>query len=258
MLRNEIPVSLDDTVRAGNILIHRIPNTVEPEVNNRINILYEDDHLLAIDKPAPLPVHPSGRFNKNTLISMLKHVWPGNEFYIVHRLDKDTTGVIVFAKNREAVKKLRNQFDARTVEKTYLALVSPIPNIQNGYCNLPISRVPGRGGSREVQYDGFAAHTEFEVLQEFPDNTALLSIRPTSGRTNQIRLHLQVLGSPIVGDTTYNDPKNGDEQRICDQSHLCLHAHSISFDHPACNQKISISTKEPEWAEKEMRCPSLV
>ena len=127
LMRNNHSVSPKTTVRAGNILFHRIPQTTEPSVSNKIKILYEDEALLVIDKPAPLPMHPSGRFNKNTLISFIDIAYPNLKPRIVHRLDRDTTGVVILTKSKENASNLRRQFDENSVKKSYIAHVNGVP-----------------------------------------------------------------------------------------------------------------------------------
>lgn len=233
---------LSHTVRAGNQLVHVIPDEVEPEVSASLRFVHEDDDLVVLDKPAPLPVHPSGRFNKNTVLGLLAHAFDGWRVHPVHRLDADTTGVLVLAKHPAAARHLGAQFEARTVGKRYLAQVhgaSP----RRFDIDRAIGRRPDDDGKRTTGH-GAAALTRFWTLRQGP-RTSIVAAWPRSGRTNQIRVHLADAGHPIVGDRAYGPNAHGEFQS---GGALCLHADSLRVRHPANDRWVRFDAMRPSWS----------
>ncbi len=221
-------------MRAGEVVVHTMPATREPDVATGIEIVYEDDAIVVVNKPAPLPMHPCGRFNRNSLSYILNQVYAPLYLRPAHRLDADTSGVVVFAKTRAIARLLQQQFESGTVRKTYLARVYGCPAQAAFECHAPISPDPGRSGVRLPSDDGVPASTRFCVLRTFDDGTSLLEITPLTGRTNQIRVHLWSLLLPIVGDPIYlRNQQLGPSQTLSltDQQ-LCLQATAIEFSHP--------------------------
>ncbi|MFH1130593.1 MAG: RluA family pseudouridine synthase [Pseudomonadota bacterium] len=234
-------------VRAGECFVNLIPDTVEPDVDSDIRVIYEDPSLFIVDKPAPLPVHPSGRFNKNTVIFILNLAFPEFDLRPVHRLDANTTGILIFAKTKEAAKMMAQQFENHKVEKTYLVRVQGHPCHDTFHCDLPIHKSPHESGVRIVDDKGLESMTRFQVLSRFPDGTSLLEAQPTSGRTNQIRLHLKEQGHPVLGDSVYADSRDL-TTGFCQQQKLFLHAWMIRFVHPHSERELLLSTEKPAWA----------
>ena len=245
--RDKQPVE-DETriVRGGERWEHLIPQQTEPDVNAGIEIVYEDDDLVFVNKPAPLPMHPCGRFNRNTLVHLLNEAYETQNLRIVHRLDSDTTGIVVLARKGRVARQLHEQFKTGDVEKSYLALTAANPVWEREVCTIPISNAPGESGSRTADESGLAAKTEFTVLRRDDDGSALLKCVPVSGRTNQIRIHCAELGCPIKGDSLYGNGKAQEESR------LHLHALSLSLTHPTTGKRLTLETTGPDWAPKQM------
>ncbi len=184
----------------------RAPLTARPIP---LDVLYEDDHLVVVDKPAGLVVHPGAGTESPTLVEGLladrtlppsdDPVRPG----IVHRLDKETSGVILVAKTAAALAHLQRQFAARSVEKTYLAVVRGVVAEGEGTIDAPIGRNPAHPRRMSVGSQGREARTDFRVLRRLRDSTLLL-VRPHTGRTHQVRVHLQYIGHPVLGDGIYD------------------------------------------------------
>ena len=252
------PVTAGQRVKAGERLRQFLAQVTEPPVNAAVRVLHEDDALIVLDKPAPLPMHPGGRFNRNTLQFLLERVYAPEKPRPAHRLDANTSGVLVVCRTRAIAARVQPQFARRTVEKIYLAKVHGHPADERFSCDAPISAAPGEVGSRAagVAGDGMQdACTEFTVLRRDPDGTALVEARPLTGRTNQIRIHLRHLGHPIVGDPVYG---RGSEapgaaapatQTLAPADPpLCLHARSLSLDHPVSGARVTFEALAPKWA----------
>ena len=245
------PVPATQIVHASERYYRVIPQNVEPDVNADLRILHEDEAIIVLNKPAPLPMHPCGRFNRNTLQYILHHVYEPQKPRPAHRLDANTTGLVVLSRTRHFAGQLQPQFARGEVEKVYLVRVQGSPSWDDYSCELSISDAPGELGSREAdEENGLVARTDFKVLQRNADGTTLLEARPLTGRTNQIRVHLWELGFPVCGDGAYLPNKQmGDAQTLTVQDQpLCLHAWRLSFTHPLTKQRVSFETERPAWA----------
>ncbi len=241
----------DQRMRAGEQYLHRMPATSEPDVNAAIRMLHEDEAMVVVDKPAPLPLHPSGRFNRNTLQWILNEVYYPQKLRPVHRLDANTTGVVVLARTRQYAARLHSQFATGSVEKLYIARIQGHPPMNEFACDAPIGSRTTSLGARAVDEDGQPARTEFGVIEKLADGNSLVWARPISGRTNQIRVHLWQLGWPIVGEQAYlADGELGETQThgIGDPP-LCLHALRIAFDHPLTSERMTFECEPPSWAD---------
>lgn len=246
-----LPLNPDHVVREGERFDLLEPMSVEPDVSADIRVLFEDDEFIVLHKPAPLPVHASGRFNRNTLRHILNLVWFPCRPHVVHRLDANTSGVMVLCKRKRIASIVQKQFEQRTVRKRYLTLVHGHPPESQFRCDNRLSRQPGEGGIRTIDPEGDDAITHFEVLRHHNQGTTLLQVFPETGRTNQIRAHLWNLGYPIVGDPAYlRDGKLGSNRTLETQEPpMCLHAAELTFqDHTGAERRFE--SPPPTWAEE--------
>lgn len=256
ILRGKMAVDGERTVRVGQRFGHLFPDTVEPAVNTDIQILWEDESIVVVNKPAPLPMHPSGRFNLNTLGAILERVYsPQTTLRPVHRLDANTTGLVVFAKSKGIATAMVQRFESGTVTKTYLAQCHGWPEDDFFCCDEPISRDRTTAGARTLDPQGDRALTEFRVLYRGQSphlgRWSLLAARPRTGRTNQIRVHLWGRGLPILGDPLYLPGRElGVTQTLAPGSGpLRLHAWKLAFAHPASGASLELRSPAPQWPE---------
>ncbi len=251
-------VSEEMVARSGQRYSHWFPNTIEPAVNTEIAILYEDESLLVADKPAPMPMHPRGRFNRNTLVWILRQALSMPGLRPVHRLDANTTGVAIFAKTKAVAAQMQRLFDGGNVIKTYLTQCYGVPSDERFVCSAPISQARTIAGGRmcasartdENEHEYCNAETQFVRVQVLDDQTSLLEANPITGRTNQIRLHLWHLGHPIVGDPLYlpNGQLGGTqtlEVDVANREPLRLHAWRVKFQHPITGEAVLFESALP-------------
>jgi len=243
--------------KSGQRYSHWFPLTVEPDVNADIRVIFEDAALVVVDKPAPLPMHPSGRFNRNTLIWILRDALQMPCLRPVHRLDANTTGVAIFAKTKAVAVEMQRQFDAKRVSKIYLAQCHGVPIEERFTCDLPITRVASVAGSREIDDSEpdettLECETHFVRLRQADNDTAIVQAHPITGRTNQIRLHLWHLGHPIVGDPMYLPGRKLGEIQTLDLlaaalEPMRLHAWQVEFKHPQTRVPMRLTAPNPSW-----------
>jgi 23S rRNA pseudouridine1911/1915/1917 synthase len=221
---------------------------VEPEPI-ALDVLYEDAHLLVINKPAGLVVHPAPGNWRGTLVSALLHHWrgplPGLDPArpgIVHRLDKETSGVLVIAKDPETLTALGNQFRRRLVEKQYVAFVWGRLRPQRGAISEPIGRNPVHRTRMAVRRGGREALTAFEVVERF-DEVTMVRLFPRTGRTHQLRVHLAAIGHPIAGDAVHGRARTRSGEVLIQRQ--ALHAEQIVFRHPATQERMRVTAPLP-------------
>ena len=241
----------DHVVRGGERVIQIFPSNIEPSVSADIRILHEDEAIVVIQKPAPLPMHACGRFHRNTLQYILNLVYAPKYPRPVHRLDANTTGLVVFARTRHFCRLLQKQFVDGTVGKNYIVRIIGHPPDDMFFSDAPISLEPDLLGSRYVdELNGLPSRTDFQVIKRCTDNTTLLEAKLGTGRTNQIRVHLWQLGYPVVGDATYlSNHQIGETQTLSlDDPPLQLHAWKLSLRNPLSGEIMNLEASRPLWS----------
>lgn len=265
----EVPASR--RVRLGDTIVVEVPPapTAEPRSDQPIDlpILYEDAWMIAVDKPPGMAVHPSGRHLTGTLIHELHRRYrrpeePSRDVVprLLHRIDLETSGLVAVGLDEQFHQQVRSQFEERRVQKVYLAVVRGRPASAHGTIDLPL--VPDKSSAVRLKLttgvagDGLSAITHWRVLRG-NSRHSLLEIRPETGRTHQIRVHMSAMGCPLVGDKLYG----GDEQLFLrqvegklDAGHLqqlglgrhALHSHSLQFFHPRLGREFTITAPLPD------------
>ena len=236
-------------LEAGDLVLVCVPSPPSVEIRPEpipLAILYEDASLIVVDKPAGMVTHPAYSHTSGTLVNALLAHYPAltqmddpERAGIVHRLDKDTSGVIVTAKTRNIQLALQAQFKAREVQKTYLTLVEGHPEPARGVINAAIGRDPNNRKRMTVLHGGRKAITTYSVLEFFGQHS-LVRAEPKTGRTHQIRVHMAFIRHPVVGDRVYGYRK----QRLPLKRHF-LHAPHIRFRHPQTGQIVEFHADLP-------------
>ncbi|MGI6706351.1 MAG: RluA family pseudouridine synthase [Clostridia bacterium] len=248
---NGVPVYVNHVVKAGDIIEAHIhfeerSDNVKP-VKMDLHILYEDDCVIALDKPDGLIVHPSPTDPENTIANGLKYYFESKGERIkvrpVSRLDRGTTGVIVFAKNQFIQERLKHQMKTKQYHKEYIGIVHGCPPKASGTIDLPIARAPDSIILREVSESGAPSVTHYSVLS-YLDNAAVMRFILETGRTHQIRVHCQAICHPLIGDTLYSDIS---ADLISRQA---LHSHYVSFTHPVTGERTEIVSPLPQDMRK--------
>ena len=258
-------VQVDGAVRKAGFLLRAgmrvtadlpepVASAIEPEAVPLV-VLYEDASMIAIDKPPGMVVHPAPGARRGTVVHALLHhvrelgaVGPSERPGIVHRLDKDTSGVLLVARTTEALEALARQFRSRTIEKRYVALVHGTVRAQRGTIDRPIGRDPRERKRMSVRSArGRGAVTHWVVRERFAGAT-LLDVAPETGRTHQIRVHLASIGHPIVGDATYGGRRRGSGGSgavLAACPRQALHAGRLAFAHPVTGAPVVLESKLP-------------
>lgn len=217
-----------------------------------VEIIYEDNDIIVVNKPKGMVVHPANGNPDGTLVNAIMSICKdslsgiGGEIRpgIVHRLDKDTSGLLIVAKNDKAHVNMSEQIKNHEVKKTYIALVRGVVKENEATINMPIGRSTSDRKKMAVNKNGKNAVTNIKVLKRY-DKYTLLEVNIETGRTHQIRVHLFHIGYPIIGDYIYSNGKN--EFGVIGQ---CLHAKSLEFKHPITNKEMKLEAPLPEYFEK--------
>lgn len=242
-------------VKSGDVIVLCVPDPEPLDIkaeNIPLDIVYEDDQLLVINKPQGMVVHPAPGNYEGTLVNALMYhckdslsgingvMRPG----IVHRIDKDTSGLLLVAKTNEAHLSLSEQIQKKTAHRHYVCLVCGILKTRKGIIDAPIGRHPSNRLKMAVTPNNSKdAITRFEVIEYF-DNATYVACDLETGRTHQIRVHMQYIGHPIIGDPLYLN------KNAFDLNGQALHAQKISFDHPTTGQRMEFSAPLPDYFEE--------
>ena len=264
------PITRDHSVVAGDVIEFSYPDVVPTElraVDIPLDVLFEDKLMLALNKASGMIVHPGAATGEDTLVhALLSHCAdtlsgiggverPG----IVHRLDKETTGVIVVAKTDKAHRALADQFATRSLKKEYVALVAGVPQLLSGTIDRAISRHPTHRHRMTIGEGGKPAKTTWERVEAYGDIATFLRCRIFTGRTHQIRVHLKSLGHPILGDPLYGWKPDA---RLAKQpERVMLHAEHLVLTHPISGKELDLRAPLPKdflRMQKELKKAALV
>jgi 23S rRNA pseudouridine1911/1915/1917 synthase len=255
-------LSQNDTVKAGEVISFALPETKPSELKPAdidLDVLFEDEHLLALNKAAGMVVHPGAGTGDDTLVhALLGHCAgslsgvggverPG----IVHRLDRETTGVILVAKNDAAHRGLSEQFAARQLHKEYLALVTGVPRLLSGVIEAPIERHPTHRQRMTTGEGGRSARTDWKVEESFAPHATLLRCHIHTGRTHQIRVHMKFIGHILLGDAHYG--WKAAAKLPVKPTRVMLHADHIKFLHPVTGRAMHLQAPLPKDFQKVLK-----
>ena len=244
-------IRIPNFIRYNNKKIDKVFTNRDTDLFNKLKeaIVYEDDYFLIFNKPFGLAVQGGSKLGNVHLDGILP-LFSKNKLSppkLVHRLDKETSGVMVVAKSDRAYHSLVDQFSKRQTEKEYLALVCGLPKEDSGNIDLPIGRHPKVRVRMAVVKNGKEAITKWKMISKYRDEYGLLSISILTGRTHQIRVHFSYLGYPLAGDKTYGSKKKSPFPRVM------LHAHTLKFKHPVSSDEIFFKSELPEDFKSELK-----
>jgi 23S rRNA pseudouridine1911/1915/1917 synthase len=247
------PAKPSQVVAPGQVVTFRRPAPVEPEVPRELPVLHVDPLFYALDKPAGIPMHPTAKWHHSTVTAVLRERFPGEPLQITHRLDLETSGVVLVARTAEAAVALKRAFARRKVHKRYLAIVRGALEGE-GVIDAPLALAGGLVRVKmAVREEGLPSRTRFSVVRGNGEHT-LVECWPETGRQHQIRAHLDHIGHPLVGDKLYPDERVfADFQdhgfaAIADRVELprqALHAAELIFAHPASGEEVRVESPLP-------------
>lgn len=246
---NGLAVHTDHIVQVGDTVCVHIEEAQPeyPAQEGALDVLYEDDALIAVDKPVGILVHPSRARNTGTLANrLIAYYQQTGQRCAVHpvsRLDRDTFGVVLLAKNAHIHARFCAQARAGGIQKRYHAAVFGVPAQMQGMIDAPIARVSETSLLRCIREDGKPAQSAYAVLDE-RDACSLLELHPLTGRTHQLRLHCAYLGCPILGDPQYGSPQSQAYSVQCGIEGQQLCAHTVGFSHPLTGERIEIFSRQ--------------
>ncbi len=237
---NGVRANVTQILRTGDVLtlnIYDIPSPNIVPVDIGLNILFENEDILVVNKPRNMPTHPSQNHHDDTLANGVMYYYRHWDFTfrVITRLDRDTSGAVLIAKNRLAASRLSEQMQKQKIYKEYVALCHGIPSEPMGIIDAPIARVEGSTIQRIVSPEGKTAITRYEVISS-KDNLSLIKLNPQTGRTHQLRVHLAHIGHSIYGDDMYGSPIEGNTR---------LHCRAISFVNPADGEAVTVEAPMP-------------
>ena len=245
---NGIPRHADFQVQAGDVITADLdePRPDYPAEDGEFTILYEDDHILVVDKPAGMLIHPSRSRLTGTLanrvIGYYQRTGQNCAFHPITRLDRDTFGIVLLAKNAHIHGILNTFHEENKIQKTYHALVLGGPDTDSGSIDAPIARRPLPSLLRYVNQEGKPSRTEFTVLER-RDRITKLALRPITGRTHQLRVHCAYMGYPILGDPQYGSEASQALSAQLGLTSQLLCAKSLSFPHPVTGEEMAVHSK---------------
>ena len=238
VILNGNAVHMRAMVKNGDVIDVILPeeesDNIEP-MDIPLDVVYEDEYILAVNKPINMPVHPARGNHLPTLANAVRaHIGHPFVFRAVNRLDRDTSGIVLIAKDRIAGAKLYAAMKEKKFDKVYIAKIVGVPEPHHGFVNAPIAREAEGSILRVVREDGKESLTEYNVISIDENENATLKVIPHTGRTHQIRVHMAHIGHPLIGDFLYGE-------RIENQTYS-LHCSSLTFRHPITNETITVKT----------------
>ena len=243
MFVNNEPVTVRRIMKENDILTIKLPDEKSENivpVEMELDIIYEDEDILVVNKPSGMPTHPSIRHFTDTLANGVCYMYKDRDFMFraVTRLDRETSGIVLIAKNRNSAHKLGEQLKNGMVEKTYYALCEGVFEKSEGEIEAPIARMCESIILRHVSKIGKYSKTLYKVISK-ENEMSFVEVTPVTGRTHQIRVHLSYIGHPIFADYLYGNRKDGEKLR--------LHCGKLVFMHPVTNKKITLSCDIPDY-----------
>ena len=242
------------TLQCGQTVTWNRPPWDEPQVPTAIDVVYEDDSIIVVNKPSGLPTMPAGGFLEHTLLTLIRRQYSGAS--PLHRLGRHTSGLVLFARTREAASRLARSWRDREVKKTYRTLALGATRAEMFVIDVPIGPVPHPllGTVQAARDGGKPSHSVAVVLEQRQDQT-LFRVDITTGRPHQIRIHMAYAGHPLMGDPLYDS--GGDVKRhpgLPGDGGYLLHAHNLQFTHPMTGERLSVTaTPPPELLTRDER-----